>query len=112
MLGEQLYMEFCAVCHGSNAKGAGEFGQYLTLIPPTLTTLSKDNDSVFPLLKVMRIIDGRTTIRAHAGGDMPIWGNTFSRMASAQLGDPSDREMLVKIRITVLTDYLEGLQEE
>jgi hypothetical protein len=100
------------VCHGSNAKGAGEFGKYLTVVPPSLTTLSKENNGVFPLLEVVRIIDGRVPVPAHAGGDMPIWGNTFNRMAKAELGDPSDRQLLVNMRITALADYLEGLQEK
>jgi len=37
----------------------------LTIVVPPLTNLSAATDSVFPMLKVVHIIEGRTGVRGH-----------------------------------------------
>lgn len=108
VVGEREYAQSCSVCHGSAGFGDGEFAQFMTVPPADLTVLTKNNDGVFPFLKVFQIIDGRTIIRSH-GSVMPIWGNTYQ----AEIGDaagPYGAELMIRARVVALVDYVETLQ--
>ncbi len=109
-IGADAYTAACAVCHGSDGKGAGEFADVLTVAPPDLTVLKAQNDDVFPYLDVFQIVDGRTTLRAHGTSAMPIWGDTFKREIGDDAG-PFGSELLVRARIVALVDYIESIQE-
>ena len=109
-IGADAYTAGCAVCHGSDGKGAGEFADVLTVAPPDLTVLKAQNDDVFPYLDVFQIVDGRTTLRAHGTSAMPIWGDTFKREIGDDAG-PFGSELLVRARIVALVDYIESIQE-
>lgn len=109
-LGAETYQVACAVCHGADARGGGEFADVLTVRPPDLTKLSQANDGVFPFLKVFQTVDGRTSIRAHGTPVMPIWGDTFKEQVGQSAG-PMGAELLVRAKIVALVDYLETLQQ-
>ncbi|MBD8064321.1 cytochrome c [Devosia sp. PTR5] len=109
-IGSDAYTAACAVCHGSNGKGGGEFADILTVKPPDLTMLKAKNDGVFPYLDVFQIVDGRTSIRAHGTSAMPIWGNTFKQEVGDFAG-PFGSELLVRARTTALVDYIESIQQ-
>ena len=73
-VGQRLYQNYCAGCHGASGEGAhGVSGS-----GPPLTNLARHNGGVFPSGRVVRIIDGREEVRAH-GSPMPTWGNKFAR---------------------------------
>lgn len=110
-VGAQVFSASCAVCHGADGKGDGEFGDVLTVKPANLTRLSANNDGVFPYLRVFHTIDGRTTIRAHGPAIMPIWGDTFAGEIG-EAGGPFGRELLIRAKIVALVDYIETLQVE
>ena len=111
-LGKELYAEACAVCHGSDGKGGGEFAQELKTPPPNLTTLLKNNaGEVYPFAKVYQTIDGRSGTRGHGSTDMPIWGNVFSRDAEDGT-QPFSAELLVRARMVALVEYIESIQEK
>lgn len=110
-LGKQLYGESCAVCHGLDGRGGGEFAQYLNVTPPSLVTLTKNNHGDYPYLQVFQVVDGRSGVRGHGPSDMPIWGNVFARDAG-EIGGPYGAELLVRARVVALVDYIESLQEE
>ncbi len=110
-LGKELYAEACGVCHGSSGLGDGEFAQHLNVRPSNLTTLAKENNGEFPYLQVFQITDGRTGVRGHGGGDMPIWGSVFSREVG-EMGGPYGSELLIRARLVSLVDYIESLQAE
>lgn len=109
-IGADAYTAACAVCHGSDGKGGGEFASVLTVAPPDLTTLKARNDGVFPYLDVFQLVDGRTTLRAHGTSAMPIWGDTFKQEIGDYAG-PFGAELLVRARIVALVDYLESIQQ-
>ncbi len=74
--GAKVFEDYCAVCHGVEARGDGPMAGVL-LIPPTdLTALAAGNDGTFPAAVVATQIDGRSPMAAH-GGDMPIFGRVF-----------------------------------
>jgi mono/diheme cytochrome c family protein len=46
--GEQMYKQFCADCHGDDAKGHGPAASSLKVKPPNLTTLTQRHHGKFP----------------------------------------------------------------
>lgn len=75
-VGQDLFEQYCATCHGLSGAGDGPLTVYLTEKVSDLTILAENNDGAFPMLKVIHIIDGRTGLRGH-GGPMPTYGDIF-----------------------------------
>ena len=100
--GVDLFKEYCAVCHGNDAKGGGPAADALKKRPADLTQLSRKNNGAFPELHVMNFIKGQDVVAAHGSRDMPIWGTIFSQMSSNQ--------DLVQVRTYALVKYIEQLQ--
>lgn len=109
-VGQTLYEQYCATCHGLDGKGAGPLTDLMSVRPSDLTQLAKNNDGEFPMLDVVHIIDGRTGVRAH-GGPMPTYGSIF--MDDAEHGVIGDYSpvLITRGRAMSLALYLEGLQE-
>ena len=102
--GGELYRTYCAVCHGSTARGDGQLASSMTRKPADLTEIAKRNGGLFPAELVFRTIDGKNPVRGHGGPDMPVWGDAFAR--SRDGGNPET----VKRMIQSLVDYLESIQ--
>ncbi|OWU84236.1 3-methyladenine DNA glycosylase [Oceanicola sp. 22II-s10i] len=108
-IGEREFMHSCAICHGTDAKGSGQFAELMTVQVPDLTGIAKANDGVFPLLSVVHIVDGRSGVRGH-GSPMPIWGDRFKAEIGDSKGDYG-AEIEVRGRILSLVYYLESVQQ-
>jgi len=100
--GVDLFKEYCAVCHGSAAKGDGPAAEALKKRPSDLTQLARKNGGSFPELQVINYIKGEDVVAAHGSRDMPVWGAIFSQMSSNQ--------DLVHVRTYALLKYIEQLQ--
>ncbi|PWU05476.1 MAG: hypothetical protein C5B51_14540 [Terriglobia bacterium] len=100
--GADLFKEYCAVCHGNDAKGSGPASDALKKRPADLTQLTRKNGGTFPELHVMNYIKGQDVVAAHGNRDMPIWGSIFSQM--------SPNQDLVQIRVYALLKYIEQFQ--
>ena len=109
-LGRRDFLNYCAACHGADARGDGTLGEFLTLKTPDLTTLSKLNAGIFPEEKVVEIIDGRADVKVHGMRDMPVWGDWFSREAAGSDTSSAARELIVNDRIASLVNYLKSIQ--
>lgn len=111
-IGQELYGQYCATCHGEDGAGVGPLTELMLDKPTDLTTLSQNNpqaEGEFPMLRVLHIIDGRTGLRGH-GGPMPTYGDIFTADAV------SSREnygavLETRGRILSLALYLETLQK-
>jgi mono/diheme cytochrome c family protein len=103
--GKQLYNSYCALCHGSDAKGGGPFSPQLKIWPPDLTQLAKKNKGVFPEMHVEEAIDGEFAKPSHGTSEMPIWGPVFRSMAHGHKDS-------ARVRIGTLLKYLESIQEK
>jgi hypothetical protein len=89
-----------------------------------LTALAKKNGGVFPLNAVYAVIDGRTPIGSHGTREMPVWGKRFapSPFSGDQTFMPKptdspvlmtyDPEVIIRLRILAVIDYLSRIQEK
>jgi mono/diheme cytochrome c family protein len=106
--GARLYADFCAVCHGVDARGGGVMTEVLTIAPPDLTSLAEGG--AFPTLQVVRQIDGRDPLLAH-GGDMPLFGMWFEGDgADVALRGPGGQPLLTSRPIADLVTWLIEVQ--
>jgi mono/diheme cytochrome c family protein len=109
-IGAYEYKTYCAACHGAEGKGDGPVSTYITVPPPDLTVLARENGGTFPESLVKEIIDGRTDVKVHGPRDMPVWGDWFDIEARAPEMNADDRAMEVRARIENLTSYIKTLQ--
>ncbi len=100
--GEEMYVNYCASCHGRDAKGNGPAAAALKAAPTDLTQLAKQNGGKFPADHVATILAGGD-VAAHGSSDMPVWGPVFRRLSTQHQSE-------VQQRISNLTKYLESLQ--
>ena len=109
--GREIYLTYCAQCHGLAAKGNGPMAVALATTPPDLTGLSARNGGVFPIESVATQIDGRAPILEH-GGEMPLFGPVFESDQNVALPLPSGQPMLMGQPLADLVVYLQALQVE
>jgi len=109
-LGHRDYLNYCAACHGADARGDGTLSEFLTIKIPDLTSLSKLNAGIFPEEKVIEVIDGRADVKVHGMRDMPVWGDWFNREAAGSDTSSAARELIVNDRIASLVNYLKSIQ--
>lgn len=105
--GSELYSTYCASCHGRYADGAGPVSADMTI--PDLRYLSADNNGVFPGTELVRVIDGRSTVKAHGTRQMPAWGDAFADMEGA---NDTSAQARVMAKIQALVAYLESIQQK
>jgi len=103
--GQEMYTNYCAVCHGTDGKGNGPAAGALKVPPPDLTALAAKNGGKYPSSKVSSIIGGEEVLAAHGSKDMPIWGHLFRSISGGH-----DSE--VQQRVTNLNKYIESLQKK
>ena len=101
--GKEMFLSYCASCHGKDAKGDGPAATALKSLPADLTGLSKRNGGKYPSDKVTAILRGQANLVPHGDQEMPVWGPVFWRMSGGH-------EELVQARIANLNRYLESLQ--
>jgi len=101
--GKEMYTAYCAVCHGTDGKGAGPAASALKVPPTDLTVLSKNNGGKYPAMKVTATIRGEATTPAHGSKDMPVWGPLFWNISGGHEGE-------VQQRVANLSKYIESLQ--
>src|SRR5512137_2588513 len=75
--GQEMYMSYCAACHGKDGKGDGPAASALKAPPPDLSALAKGNNGKFPSDHFAAVLRFGTPAPAHGTSDMPIWGPLF-----------------------------------
>jgi mono/diheme cytochrome c family protein len=99
--GKGLYLDHCAVCHGTDGKGNGPAASALKTAPADLTLLVKNNGGKFPSAHVVNVLDSPGAA-FHGSPEMPIWGPIFRKMGT----DPN----LGHLRAVNVSTYIESMQ--
>ncbi|MBI3652898.1 MAG: c-type cytochrome [Acidobacteria bacterium] len=100
--GHKLFKQYCASCHGLDAKGGGAVAASLKATPADLTMIQKKGEK-FPINQVLVAIDGEKTARAieaHGDSQMPVWGTVFRRTGGLQKDN----------YVYALAKYIESIQ--
>lgn len=106
-LGEALFMERCAACHGADASGNGPAASALKVAPPNLTEISKRAGGEFPAAHIVEIITYGGNIAAHGSGPMPVWGRVFSEEGGrGKIGAARSRQAIIALK-----RFLESVQK-
>ena len=103
--GKQMYVNYCAPCHGVDGRGNGPMAAALKSQPANLAILARNNGGKFPSLHLMSVLEFGAANPSHGTAQMPVWGPVFRSMDSAEL--PLDFKAL---RISNLSGYLQTLQ--
>ena len=109
-IGKRHYDTSCAVCHGTSGKGDGPYKSLITKPPSDLTTLAKRNNGVFPVSRIYEVIDGRAQVAVHGPREMPIWGSGDFLNPMPGGADPLTKEVMVRVWILALIDYIARIQ--
>ena len=100
--GAGMFKDYCAVCHGRDAKGHGPAASALKQAPPDLTKLAQRHDDKFPDAYVENVLRNGVKAPAHGDAEMPVWGPLFESMDL----DP----FISRVRINSLVSYLKSIQ--
>ena len=101
--GKDMFNSYCAVCHGTDAKGAGPAASAMKTNPADLTALAKKSGGKYPASHVAAVLRGQSITASHGSQDMPVWGPLFSSISQGH-------EAQVQQRIANLVGYVETLQ--
>ena len=104
--GRNMYLRYCASCHGTEGRGDGPLAPALTRLPTDLTQLAKKNGGRYDERAVMSAIDGRRHVIEHGTRDMPVWGAIFEE-EGAREPYPAYHALL---QSRLLVDYLATIQ--
>ena len=102
--GADLYVNYCASCHGLQGEGDGPVAAVMQVNVPNLRTLAMRSDGEFPTDAVTAYVDGRQSPSSHGDRRMPIWGNVF------QWNEGADSEDLARRRIEAVVEFIGELQ--
>jgi mono/diheme cytochrome c family protein len=103
--GGQMFKQYCAACHGSDAKGNGPVRAALKIPAANLTTLAKRHGGKFPYEYVTGVLRFGPGLASHGSADMPTWGPIFEYI-------DNHNQSSVQQRIKNLCDYLASVQEK
>jgi mono/diheme cytochrome c family protein len=103
--GQEMFNSYCAVCHGTDGKGAGPAVSALKVTPTDLSALSEKNGGKYPSMHITSVLRGEAETPAHGSKDMPVWGPLFRHLSQGH-----DAE--VQQRIANLNQYVESIQKK
>lgn len=101
--GKEMYVQYCASCHGADGKGSGPAASAMKVSPTDLTQLAKTHDGKYPASMVAATLKFGSGPGAHGSADMPVWGPLFQSLDKYH-------DAVVQQRISNLVNYIEGLQ--
>ena len=100
--GKEMFLAYCAVCHGVDGKGQGPVASALKRRPTDLTMLAQKNRGKFPGAEITKELKSLAQA-PHGSQEMPIWGTFFSDLSPKS-------EAIGTLRITNIVTYIRSLQ--
>jgi mono/diheme cytochrome c family protein len=97
--GQQMFISYCAPCHGRTGKGDGPAAPALTPKPSDLTQMTKKHGGTLSQKDLEDKMNGIAASPAHGSTDMPVWGPMFRQMTGSD-----------QLRIYNLKKYIDTLQ--
>ena len=101
--GREMYVTYCAPCHGMTGVGNGPAAPAFKQAPANLTLLAKTHGGKYPEGTVKTTLMFGTHVAAHGDAKMPVWGDSFR-------GLDSQDTAVSALRIQNLTEYIKTLQ--
>ncbi len=102
--GKDLFVAYCASCHGLAGRGDGPVSSVLKVKIPDLATLAARRGGKFPVADLEKMIMGETASQAaHGTREMPVWGPVFRRV--------EDDKDLGLVRVRRLVEYVQTLSK-
>ncbi|HUI52680.1 MAG TPA: cytochrome c [Terriglobales bacterium] len=101
--GKEMYVHYCASCHGADGKGGGPAASAMKTAPTDLTQLAKTHGGKYPDSSVAATLKFGNGPGAHGSADMPVWGPLFQSLDKYH-------DSAVQQRISNLVKYIETLQ--
>jgi mono/diheme cytochrome c family protein len=99
--GKEMFVHYCASCHGESGKGDGPAASSFKKAPRDLTKLARDNGGKYPAAHVAATL-ALDDCCVHGSKVMPVWGPLLASVSHNQAEQ--------KMRITNLVKYIETLQ--
>ena len=100
--GKEMYVTYCAVCHGADGKGGGPAAAALKAQPANLSQLTAKNGGTFPELRLVTTLSAGDVV-AHGSTQMPVWGELFK-------GLDGGKQPIAQMRIANLIAYIKSIQ--
>jgi len=107
--GQGLFSDYCASCHGGGGRGDGVVAASLKHPPADLTRITARAGGVFPLDRVMSVIDGYTRRNDH-GTVMPEMGAVIASSAPVMVDTGDGLMTPVPENLLALAAYLKSIQ--
>ena len=107
--GRELFVRYCASCHGMDGRGDGPAAEVLAVAVPDLTRLGRGGGESFPMSRVEKAIrEARPGV--HGSTRMPVWGPDL--MGAGDNWTEAQRKAFLEKRVRKLAKYLESIQVE
>lgn len=103
--GQQMYVTYCAPCHGVSAKGNGPAAPAFKNAPSDLTLLSKTHGGNYPSHMLRETLLFGRDVPAHGAVNMPVWGPAFRSLQGY-----GTNTSIYEMRIANLVNYIKTLQ--
>ena len=101
--GKDMFVQYCAACHGAEGKGNGPAAPAMKVQPTDLTQLAKKNGGKYPSNQVAAVLKFGNGDGPHGSKDMPLWGPLLRSLDKYH-------DEVVQQRVANIVSYIETLQ--
>ena len=101
--GKEMFVQYCAACHGTHGTGNGPAAPAMKTSPTDLTQLAKKNGGKYPSNQVSAVLKFGSGAGPHGSKDMPVWGPLLQSLDKYH-------DAVVQQRIANIVGYIESLQ--
>jgi len=88
--GKEIFVKYCASCHGTGGAGSGPAAVAMKTPPPDLTTLARRHEGKYPAGYVGALLKFGHSLASHGSEDMPVWGFRFKELDPVR--DPTGQQ--------------------